>query len=206
MLIRFAAIFTSMFMSISAFAESPAFNVLDELNPNDPNIEQILEEYDRVYEEGTGQSAFANEPFFGMFDLFSTSGCYRHECAVWVQVVKSTQTLYLYQNGQHVATWPVSTGLRGSTPNMDQHPNGRVYDAYTSTRWPGGDYNGLGNMPYAIFIRGGYAIHGTPQGNWKKLGREASHGCIRVHPENAYYLNRLVRQNGVRNVWITVQY
>jgi hypothetical protein len=53
--------------------------------------------------------------------------------------------------------------------------------------------------------RGGFAIHGTGRGNWRKLGNKASHGCIRVHPDNALIFNRLVRENGIKNVWITVQ-
>ena len=98
------------------------------------------------------------------------------------------------------------------TPNFDKHPDGRIYNAYTSTKFPGGNYIvtvngkkvGLGNMPYAVFIRGGFAIHGTGTGNWPKLGRVASHGCIRIHPDNARLFNALVRQYGVSNTWITV--
>lgn len=186
-------------------SETESFNVMDEIDPNDPNIEKMLEEYDRIYEEETGESSHLNEPFYSLFNLQSRNTCFRETCAVWAQVVKSTQLLYLYQNGVHMYTWPVSTGVRGLTPNFDTHPNGRVYDRYTSTRFPGGDYQNLGNMPYAVFISGGFAIHGTGQANWKKLGRPASHGCVRVHPDNAFIFNRLVRQVGVRNVWITVQ-
>jgi len=59
-------------------------------------------------------------------------------------------------------------------------------------------------MPYAVFIEGGYAIHGTTRGNWSNLGRVASHGCIRLHPDNGQIFNVLVRRNGIRNVWVTV--
>ena len=104
------------------------------------------------------------------------------------------------------AVWPVSTGINGrNTPNFETHPNGRIYDRYTSKKFPGGDFNGLGNMPYAVFISGGFAIHGTGKGNWPKLGSRASHGCIRLHPDNALIFNRLVRKNGISEVWITVQ-
>jgi len=114
--------------------------------------------------------------------------------------------MYVYINGSLQASWSVSTGMPGyGTPDFDKHPDGRIYDRYTSTKYPGGDWNGLGNMPYAVFIRGGFALHGTPRSNWSKLGRPASHGCIRMHPDNAYWFNRLVRQHGVSNVWITVQ-
>lgn len=49
-------------------------------------------------------------------------------------------------------------------------------------------------MPYSIFFRGGYAIHGT--GAVSQLGRPASHGCIRLAPANAATLYSLVQQQG----------
>lgn len=179
-------------------------NMIEDLNPFDPNIEQVLQEYDRIYEEETGKSAHINNVLDDVIGIFG--GCSRNNCAVWAQVVKSSQRLYLYVNGSARGSWPVSTGMAGyTTPNFDRHPDGRIYDRYTSAKYPGGDYNGLGNMPYAVFITGGYALHGTPKGNWPKLGTPASHGCIRMHPDNGYMFNRLVRSYGVRNVWITVQ-
>lgn len=184
-------------------------NFLDtEFNPFDPNAEQILDLYDQYYELETGNSAF---PFrTGTFEDYlwqvNTEGCKRANCRVYAQVVRSEQRLYLYVNGQHVDTWAVSTGDRGhGTPNFETWPNGRVYDRYSSKSFPGGDYNGLGNMPFAVFIDGGFAIHGTPRGNWGKLGQRASHGCIRVHPDNGKRFNRLVRESGIRNTFITVE-
>lgn len=135
----------------------------------------------------------------------SRRGCYQITCKVWADVDKTTQTLHLYVDGMYVTSWPVSTGRSLDTPNMETHPNGRIYRAYTSKKHPGGDYKGLGNMPYAVFIRGGIAIHGTPQGNWRRLGRPASHGCIRLHPENAYTFMNLVKSVGVRQVWVSIR-
>ena len=179
-------------------------NMIEDLNPFDPNIEQVLQEYDRIYEEETGKPSHINNVIDDAIGIFG--GCSRNNCAVWAQVVKSSQRLYLYVNGSARGSWPVSTGMAGyTTPNFDRHPDGRIYDRYTSAKYPGGDWQGLGNMPYAVFITGGYALHGTPQGNWSKLGKPASHGCIRMHPDNGYMFNRLVRSYGVRNVWITVQ-
>jgi hypothetical protein len=175
---------------------------LSELNPFDPNVEAMLEEFDQVYELETGLPAFL-EPESG---LSFRRGCYRASCKVWVNISKSQQKLDLYINGQYQRSWAVSTGMPGyGTPNFDQHPNGRIYNRYSSNKFPGGDYNGLGNMPYAVFIRGGFALHGTPKGNWSKLGRRASHGCIRQHPDNARHFNRLVRAHGISQVWITVR-
>jgi lipoprotein-anchoring transpeptidase ErfK/SrfK len=47
-------------------------------------------------------------------------------------------------------------------------------------------------MPYAMFFKGGYAIHGSdyvPSFN-------ASHGCIRVLPADAEWLSRNFITNG----------
>lgn len=187
-----------------AVANSPEFeaetNLMDELNPFDPRIEEQLREYDRLYEEETGQSPFAE-----LFQFVPKAGCTRIDCGVFAHIIKSEQRMYLYVDGQHIGTYATSTGVAGHrTPNFDKRPNGRIYDRYTSRRYPGGDYNGLGNMPYAVFIHGGFAIHGTAKSNWSKLGQPASHGCVRIHPDNAFRFNRLVRQRGIHDTWITI--
>ena len=48
-------------------------------------------------------------------------------------------------------------------------------------------------MPYSIFFSGGYAIHGSY--GISHLGSPASHGCIRLHPENAAVLFALINGN-----------
>jgi hypothetical protein len=51
-------------------------------------------------------------------------------------------------------------------------------------------------MPHAIFFtRKGHAIHGTEE--TKRLGRPASHGCVRLAPENATTLFALVKETGL---------
>ena len=46
-------------------------------------------------------------------------------------------------------------------------------------------------MPHAIFFHQGYAIHGTNV--ISRLGRRASHGCVRLHPQHAAILFDLVQ-------------
>lgn len=182
-----------------AQVDAPVSNVMDELDPFDPNIEQKLKEMDRMYEEETGKPAFLE-------NIVTTwASCRQSSCPIWIRINKAVQKAYLYQNGRHVATWLVSTGVPGrGTPNFEGRPNGRIYDRYTSTKYPEGDYRGLGNMPYAVFYNGGFAIHGTTLGSIKRLGTRASHGCVRLHPDNGYTFNRLVRQYGISNVWISI--
>lgn len=186
--------------NVKAFAQTG--NALDELDPRSPDIEKKLKEFDEEYERQTGKSPFLRS---NPLDDIMKGSCYRNSCKIWADVDKTAQRLYLYIDGVLTYTWKTSTGKAGfDTPDFDRHPNGRIYDKYTSTKYPDGDYNGLGNMPYAVFITGGYAIHGTTRGNWSRLGKPASHGCIRLHPDNGQIFNVLVRRNGIYNVWITV--
>ena len=58
-------------------------------------------------------------------------------------------------------------------------------------------------MPHAIFFHGGFAIHGSYE--ISRLGRPASHGCVRLAPANAAVLFGLVEREGMRNTTIVVQ-
>jgi hypothetical protein len=172
-----------------------------EFNPFAPGAAEALRAFDRAYEEQTGLSAFPA----GRSGEVGADGCYQSRCAIFVDVDKDTQSLRLYLDGRLSDQWPVSTGREGfETPDFNKRFDGRIYQHFDSTTYPGGDYMGLGNMPYAMFIEGGFALHGTPESNWRMLGRPASHGCIRLHPEHAKYVNGILRQVGVRNSWIWV--
>ena len=57
-------------------------------------------------------------------------------------------------------------------------------------------------MPHAVFYNGGYAVHATFE--TKRLGRPASHGCIRLHPENAATFFSLASRYGIDNTRIVV--
>lgn len=137
----------------------------------------------------------------------SASGtCREKECLLVAEVVKSKQIMYVYIGGELKDSFLVSTGVSGrETPNMNVRPTGPVFTKYTSRKFPGGNYQGLGNMPYAVFVKGGYAIHGTTQGNFSRLGKPASHGCIRLHPDDAKLFYNLVNVFGLQNSWVIVR-
>ncbi|HEX6914926.1 MAG TPA: L,D-transpeptidase [Chitinophagaceae bacterium] len=138
-------------------------------------------------------------------DSTPPGNCRETACALYVEVVKSEQRLFLYIDGELADSFKVSTGVTGyETPDMNLRPLGPVLTRYTSRKFPGGNYMGLGNMPYAVFLKNGYAIHGTTPGNFSRLGRRASHGCIRLHPENAKLFNQLVKRVGLKNTWVRV--
>jgi len=133
--------------------------------------------------------------------------CREKDCLVYVEIIKSTQTMYLYLDAELIDSFKVSTGMdkRYRTPDMSVMPSGPLFIKYTSKKFPAGNYRGLGNMPYAVFVRGGYAIHGTTTGNFSKLGTKASHGCIRLHPVNAKIFYELVKRIGLHNTWVTIK-
>lgn len=194
---------TAAHNTVKPAAKNKTKNAMDELDPFSPDVEKQLEAFDREYQRSTNKSSWLD----GINPALrsATGGCFRSACKVFAYVRRSDQKLYLFVDGNPVSDWPVSTGAVGrETPDFDRHPNGRIYDQYMSKTFPGGNYQGLGNMPYAVFIEGGFAIHGTATSNWKRLGTKASHGCVRLHPDNALIFNRLVRQHGVENVWIQV--
>jgi hypothetical protein len=57
-------------------------------------------------------------------------------------------------------------------------------------------------MPFSIFFtERGHAIHGSYD---KRIGRPASHGCVRLSPENAQTLFALVEQEGVLNTTVVL--
>lgn len=188
-----------MTFNLTAYADFKE-NLLDDFDPSSPDIEEKLQEMDEAYLKMTGEMPFLKE------EKELKGICYRNSCPVWARTNLDEQLMYIYIDGAMKYVWLTSTGKRGyRTPYLDQNPNGRIYDRYSSVRYPGGDYNGLGNMPYAVFVRGGYAIHGTTRGNWSLLGTPASKGCLRLHPDNAYIFNRLVRSNGVNSSWVSVE-
>ena len=93
--------------------------------------------------------------------------------------------------------WDVSTGREGYNT-----PRG-VYQPYLlKTMHYSSKYENA-PMPHSIFFHGGYAIHATEAIN--NLGRPASHGCVRLHPQNARWLYQIVREYGKENVFIIVQ-
>ena len=148
----------------------------------------------------------ALDSFVAYRNLPDSVNCKGKDCIIYAEIDKSKQRLYLYILGEPKDTFKVSTGIgKYETPDLDLRPSGPILTKYSSRKFPGGNYQGLGNMPYAIFLRGGYAIHGTTTGSFPKLGTKASHGCIRLHPDNAKVFNALVKTVGLQNTWVTIK-
>jgi hypothetical protein len=108
----------------------------------------------------------------------------------------SEQTMYVYVGEQLVHAFKVSTGRSGYTT-----PVGRYQALWLASRWRSRKYHNA-PMPWSVFFDGGYAIHGTTE--VRRLGRPASHGCIRLHPDDAKVFFTLVQASGRENTLIAV--
>ena len=118
------------------------------------------------------------------------------EAGVVARINLSSQRMDVFVDGRPRYSWPVSTARRGyRTPTGTFKPQSlKVW--HRSTIYSGSP------MPHSIFFHGGFAIHGT---NYvKRLGTPASHGCVRLHPDNAAALFSLVRSNGMGSTQIIV--
>lgn len=110
------------------------------------------------------------------------------QAKVVAKVNVSQQKMVVYVDGKVKHVWNVSTGRKGySTPRGSYAPKHLARQHYSKKY-----YNSP--MPYSIFFRGGYAVHGTSAVG--KLGGPASHGCIRLATGNAAKLYSLVQQHG----------
>jgi lipoprotein-anchoring transpeptidase ErfK/SrfK len=106
--------------------------------------------------------------------------------ATQIVVDKRTQRMYV-DSPEGTFTWPVSTAKRGyHTPSGTFSPYS-LQPMHYSKKYDNAP------MPYSIFFNGGYAIHGTP--HLGALGRPASHGCVRLSPNNARTLYGIVKRD-----------
>jgi len=109
------------------------------------------------------------------------------QAGVVIVVNKSTQRLSVSVDGTPRYEWPVSTARQGYNT-----PNGTYGVERMAVSWFSRRYD-WSPMPHSIFFSGGYAIHGSYEIG--RLGTPASHGCIRLHPNNATTLYNLVEQH-----------
>ena len=108
----------------------------------------------------------------------------------------AAQRMTVKVDGVVLYEWPVSTGRQGwRTPIGTFRPQS-MHVRHFSSLFRGAP------MPHSIFFHGHFAIHGTTE--IKNLGRRASHGCVRLHPDNARVLFELIQKQGPANAQIVV--
>ncbi len=115
-----------------------------------------------------------------------------------ITINKVSQKMTVTLDGDTVHSWKVSTGARGyDTPSGTFRPF-RMEREHYSKEWDDAP------MPHSIFFTArGHAVHGSY--HVKSLGRRASHGCVRLHPDNAAKLFALVHKTGMSNTRVIVK-
>jgi lipoprotein-anchoring transpeptidase ErfK/SrfK len=127
--------------------------------------------------------------------VLSSMGAQGQELAARIDI--SSQTMVVTLHGDVLYTWKVSTARKGYVT-----PLGRFKPLWLSRYHRSQQYDDA-PMPYAIFFHRGYAIHGTTE--IRQLGQPASHGCVRIHPDNAATLFSLVQREGLAETVIVVR-
>jgi hypothetical protein len=114
-----------------------------------------------------------------------------------IAIDKSAQVMTVSEDGARLYSWPVSTGQRGYDTPGGQFTPFRMEKDHFSREWDDAP------MPHSIFFtERGHAIHGTE--HTRNIGRPASHGCVRLEPENARVLFGLVKQAGIANTSVVL--
>jgi hypothetical protein len=103
-------------------------------------------------------------------------------------VSKNNRTVTLFRDGALLRQHPCATGRNGSTPEGTFTVNVKLVDPvwyWKGKAIPPGPDNGLGSRFIGITNKQypkGYGLHGTNEPD--SIGREASHGCLRLLNEN----------------------
>ncbi|MGV3551975.1 L,D-transpeptidase [Rhizobium sp.] len=116
--------------------------------------------------------------------------------SITARISISSQTMTVTQNGLLLHKWKVSTARKGYVT-----PTGSWKVKWLSRNHRSRKYDNA-PMPYAVFFNGGYAVHATS--DVKRLGRPASHGCIRLNPSNAAIFFSLAQKHGLSNTKVVV--
>jgi lipoprotein-anchoring transpeptidase ErfK/SrfK len=116
---------------------------------------------------------------------------------VLINIDKASQKMTVLLDGVQQYEWPISTGLRGYTTPSGTYTARSMNKIWYSRQWDNAP------MPHAVFFtKDGHAIHGTYE--IKRLGKPASHGCVRLSPENAALLYALVEKTGLKNTEVVL--
>jgi lipoprotein-anchoring transpeptidase ErfK/SrfK len=115
---------------------------------------------------------------------------------VHVKVDISSQSMNVRVNGWSYGSWRVSTGREGFYTPRGSFSVKRMARMHYSRKYDNAP------MPHSVFFHGGYAIHAT--NSVGRLGRPASHGCVRLAPGNAAALYALVQKHGASRTRITL--
>jgi hypothetical protein len=143
----------------------------------------------------TGLSAYTSGKAFGAAS--SQPAGEPSVSKILVLIDKATQQMKVLVDNLARYVWDVSTGVRAYDTPSGTYAARSMNEMWYSRQWDDAP------MPHAIFFtKKGHAIHGTAE--TQKLGRPASHGCVRLAPDNARTLFALVKEIGLKNTEIVL--
>ena len=147
---------------------------------------------------GLGATPSEAGPFAGFRSLLSGGSDPSVTATVSISEQRMTLNVVDKTGATQTFVWKVSTGKTGfETPTGAWKPTRLSIDHRSKT------YDDA-PMPYAVFFTGGYAIHATDAVG--RLGKPASHGCVRLAKGNAAMFFDLVDTYGKRNTKIVITY
>jgi lipoprotein-anchoring transpeptidase ErfK/SrfK len=124
-------------------------------------------------------------------------GTKKNDFGIVITIDKTEQRMTVSLDGVERYVWPVSTGQPGYSTPSGTYTASSMNEMWYSKQWDNAP------MPHAVFFtREGHAIHGTSE--VKRLGNPASHGCVRISPQNAATLYALVEKNGLENTQVVL--
>ena len=107
-----------------------------------------------------------------------------------------SQTMTVSEDGAFKYRWRVSTARRGYVTPIGSYTAKWLSKDHRSKKYDDAP------MPYAVFFNGGYAVHGTYE--VRRLGRPASHGCVRLDTRNAATFFAMASDVGLHNTRIVI--
>jgi lipoprotein-anchoring transpeptidase ErfK/SrfK len=138
-------------------------------------------------------SAAPSAAGFGIFSAFQAKA----KITATVSISEQKMFVDVTRNGVTQSfVWKVSTGKTGF-----ETPTGAFKPTWLSKNHVSKTYDNA-PMPFAVFFTGGYAIHATDA--VARLGKPASHGCVRLSTENAAAFFQLVEATGKWNTEIVI--
>src|SRR5215470_15775671 len=146
---------------------------------------------------GTNSTAAKAESDPGGAQSESNPGTKKADSAVVINIDKTKQEMTVLVDGIEKYHWPVSTGRAGYSTPSGTYTATSMNEIWYSKQWDNSP------MPHSIFfMKDGHAVHGSYE--VKNLGKPASHGCVRISPENATTLYALVEENGLENTQVVL--
>jgi lipoprotein-anchoring transpeptidase ErfK/SrfK len=116
---------------------------------------------------------------------------------ILINIDKRKQRMTVSLDGVETFDWPVSTGRAGYSTPSGNYTATSMNEIWYSRQWDNAP------MPHSVFfMKDGHAIHGS--NDVKNLGKPASHGCVRISPENATTLYALVGKSGLENTHVVL--